>query len=41
MKKIRNFNTKIKFISALKDKRSMRKNTKRMSLRVLRGKGEG
>lgn len=37
----RGFNTKIKVLGAIKDKQSMKENTKRMSLRVLRSKGEG
>lgn len=41
MRKHRGFNTKIEVLNAIKDKRDMKRNTKRMSLRVLRGKGEG
>gem|GEM_PF-2729577 len=35
------FNTKTELLNAIKDKKSMRENTKVMSLRVLRGKGSG
>lgn len=41
MRKPRSFNTKLEILNAVKDKRSMRKNTKKMSLKVLQEKGAG